>query len=107
MLKNDASAPGIDPTYYGVRQLDVFPAPITPIEIAHPAQARNVAGRVNLLLLIGATGAVDEISVIDADPPGVFEEAALRVFSGVQFAPAERSGRPVRARLVVEVNFGR
>lgn len=106
---NEAAAPGsADPTYYGVRQLDVFPTPIAPIDIPYPmhAGAAAVAGRVSLLVLVSDTGRVDEISVVEADPAGVFEEQARRIFTNVQFSPAQRGGRRVRARLIVEVNFG-
>ena len=108
--RDDLPSPGLaDATYYGVRQLDVYPTPTAPIEIAYPASAREAgsSGRVNLLLLISETGRVDDITVIDAEPPGVFDAAARRVFENVQFTPGERAGRRVRARLVVEVNFGR
>lgn len=104
-----ANASGVaDPTYYGVRQLDVFPAPLAPIQIGFPPAAHDRAssGRVHLLLLIDETGRVAEITVIEAEPPGLFEEAARSAFASMQFSPAERAGRRVRARLVVEVNFG-
>ena len=107
--RDDAAGVGIaDSTYYGVRQLDVLPRPAAPIEITYPASARDGAssGRVNLLLLISESGRVDDISIIDAEPPGVFDAAARRVFENMQFTPGERAGRRVRARLVVEVNFG-
>ena len=64
-----------------------------------------MSGRVTLLLLIDELGSVVEASVVEADPAGYFEEAAVDTFRGVLFSPGMRDGRPVKSRLVVEVAF--
>jgi hypothetical protein len=43
--------------------------------------------------------------VLEADPPGVFDLAAVEAFRGTLFVPGQRDGRPVRSRLVVQVSF--
>ena len=97
-----------DSTYYGVRQLDVFPTLASALELRYPARAAagDVKGRIALLVLIDAQGAVDEVSVVDAQPAGYFEEDALRVFRAAQFKPALKGGRAVKSRIVIEVNYG-
>src|SRR4029079_15275329 len=74
-----------DSTYYGVRQLDVFPALAGGFELRYPARAvaADVKGRVALLVLIDARGVVNDVSVVEAQPPGYFEEAAIRAFREV------------------------
>ena len=97
-----------DHTYYGARQLDVFPALASAFELRYPARAAadDVKGRVALLVLIDAEGAVNAVSVVDAQPAGYFEEDALRVFRSARFNPALRGGRAVKSRIVIEVNYG-
>lgn len=95
-------------TYYGARQLDVFPTLAGAFELRYPARAAagDVKGRVALLVLIDARGTVDEVSVVEAQPAGYFEEDALRVFRSAQFKPAMKGGRAVKSRIVIEVNYG-
>jgi len=96
-----------DPEFYPARQLDVLPRPLGDVALRYPEEAadRDVSGRVVLLLLIDDLGMVVEASVISADPPGVFEDAALESFRDILFAPAQRHGRAVKSRLPVEVTF--
>jgi protein TonB len=97
-----------DSTYYGARQLDVFPTLAGAFELRYPARAAtgDVKGRVALLVLIDARGTVDEVSVVEAQPAGYFEEDALRVFRAAQFKPAMKGGRAVKSRIVIELNYG-
>ncbi len=96
-----------DPEFYPARQLDVLPRPLDDVALRYPVTAadQDLSGRVVLLILIDELGMVVEASVISADPPGVFEEAALESFRSVMFSPAIRHGRAVKSRLPVEVNF--
>ena len=97
-----------DATYYGVRQLDVFPALASGFELHYPARASaaDVKGRVALLVLIDSEGNVNDVSIVEAQPAGYFEEDALRTFRGARFTPAMKGGRPVKSRIVIEVNYG-
>ncbi len=96
-----------DPEFYPARQLDVLPRPLDEVALRYPEHAadQDLSGRVVLLILIDELGMVVEADVISADPPGVFEDAALESFRGVMFSPAIRHGRAVKSRLPVEVNF--
>jgi len=96
-----------DPEFYPARQLDVLPRPLDDVPLRYPETAadQDLSGHVVLLILIDELGMVVEASVISADPPGVFEEAALESFRSVMFSPAIRHGRAVKSRLPVEVNF--
>lgn len=96
-----------DPTYYGARQLDVYPALAGTLRLndREGAPAPRRAGRVLLLVLIDAEGWVNEVSVIEAEPPGVFEEHTRAAFQAARFSPALRNGRPVKSRLLVDVDY--
>ena len=104
-----AGSPGIahvpDPTYYAARQLDIYPTPAVLDLAAQTVAAANVKGRVLLLVLIDATGAVDGVTVIEAEPPGVFDETARRALLSARFNPAHKDGRAVKSRILIDVVY--
>jgi protein TonB len=96
-----------DPTYYPARQLDVYPRPVMQIALAYPESAANakVDGRLLVLLLVDESGVVNDASVVEAEPAGYFEEAALAVLRHVQFAPAQKAGRTVKSRVLLQLKY--
>lgn len=96
-----------DPTYYAARFLDVYPKPLGPIELRYPEQAAftDLSGSVTLLLLIDDDGTLNEVSVVEAKPAAIFDEAALAAFRGMRFSPARKDGRAVRSRVQITVGF--
>lgn len=98
---------GVDTTWYLARQVDVFPKHIGRIEPLYPEEARrrNLEGSLKLMLKIDDLGRVQEAEVVEATPPGVFDEAALTAFRNARFKPAMRDGRPVRYRAYIRVDF--
>lgn len=97
----------IDPTWYLARQVDKHPKAIGVIEPAYPEQAkrRNLEGSLKLMLKIDDMGRVLSAEVVEAVPPGVFDEAALAAFRDARFHPAIRDGRPVRYEAYMRVEF--
>lgn len=85
--------------------LDPGPRPLDEIDPDYPDPVRLRSGTVVLRLLISDTGHVDEVGVVRADPPGVFEQAAIDAFSKVRFAPGMAGGRPVKSQIRIEVEF--
>ena len=96
-----------DPVHYAARDLDVYPQPLNRIEPDYPqtALAGEIGGSVTLLLLIDEFGRVTGVSVVDASPQDVFEESALRALAATAYSPAQRSGRAVRSRILVKINY--
>ena len=97
----------VDNTYYTARQLDVLPQPVHPIVPAYPesAVAGNIEGWVILKLKIDAMGKVESVTVSAANPPGVFDQAAVAAFSKGQFTPAQKAGRVVKSLAEIKVRF--
>ncbi len=96
-----------DPTYYAARQLDVYPQLLAPIKLAYPerAAAQRLDGNLLLQLLIDEFGIVNEVSVVESQPDGHFEEAALPVFRATRFSPAQKQGHPVKSRVLLQVRY--
>ncbi len=100
-------APHHDPTYYAARQLDTYPALLSPLDVLYPERAirERRSGRVLVLLLIDADGKVDDVTVVEADPPGHFEHAARAAFETARFSAGRRSGVPVKSRVLIHLDF--
>lgn len=96
-----------DPTWYPAKQVDVHPTALYPIKPVYPDKGveLGVDGKVVLLLLIDEAGVVKEVSVVEADPEGVFEESALAAFRSARFSPAQKSGRAVKSRVLIRVTY--
>ncbi len=101
------SVAAVDDTWYPARQLDVLPVALVEVEPAYPeaAAAASIGGEVTLLLHVDEMGRIRERSVVESDPPGVFDQAALAAFREVLFQPALKDGRRVRSRVLVTVSF--
>jgi protein TonB len=97
----------VDPEYLPARLLDVLPRPVAEVSPRYPEQAagQDLSGVVTLLLYIDELGIVTDVTVLSAEPPGYFEEAAMESFRNALFQPGQRDGRAVKSRLAVEVSF--
>lgn len=80
---------------YSAGDSDVMP--LVQIEPVYPPQAlaRKIEGLVVLRMQINASGAVDDIEVIKAEPKGVFEREAIRAAYRYKFKPKLVDGKAV------------
>lgn len=93
--------------YYLTRELDVRPGILVRVEPEYPEAAarRFLSGRVLARLLIDATGAVEKVVIVSAEPPGYFEEAAEKAFRAARFTPGMKGGRAVPVQMLLEISF--
>ncbi len=78
-----------------------FVAPVYPPD----ALARGVTGSVDLEFTVTSNGEVRDIRVQSAEPPGVFEQAAISALSRSRYVPVERDGVTVAQRARVKIRF--
>lgn len=106
-IGSGAAVEGPDPTYYAAKQLDVYPALSSALDLRSTDKPASpgALGRALLLVLIDEVGVVKEVSVVEGEPAGHFEEAR-GAFMSARFTPAYRNGRPVKSRVLVEINYG-
>ncbi len=97
----------VDLNYYSARELDVQPRALRRIQPDYPLEAdrAHVSGNVRLLLRLEADGRVSDVEVVSATPPDVFDDSARKAFAAARFSPALKSGKPVRARVLIEVEY--
>jgi TonB family protein len=79
-----------------------MPRALGPLTAEYPSGEKGEHD-VTLELRIGADGAVQEARAIEGDPP--FTDAATTAAQTFRFEPAKRNGKPVAARIRVQVHF--
>lgn len=67
-----------------------------PLTLPERLRRRGTAGRVSLSLLIDKTGNVETVEILEATPPGVFDELAADFVRRWSFEPATYRGAPVK-----------
>lgn len=93
--------------YWPPRDLDVRPQVRTHVMPEYPRDLpAGVRGRVVLDVFVSLSGKVDRVSIVRAQPPGRFEQSAIKAFSAARYSPGMRKGKPAPSRLRIEVSFG-
>ena len=94
-----ASVETVDPTYYEVDELDVFPGPLRSIPFAGKTAARYV----RVAARIDASGRVTGTRIFDSGATESENAAAMAAISRTSFSAARRNGRKVRSEVVIEL----
>ena len=100
--------PGLgDAFIFDAGELDRPPRVTARVPPVYPyrARQREIEGEVRVKFLVSAEGVASRVSVVDADPPGWFEEAVLQIIPRWRFRPGVVEGRPVNAWMVTTVRF--
>jgi periplasmic protein TonB len=114
MQPNTAAQPVAGPdlrfaaeNYLAASELDVRAEPLNEVELVYPqlAYQMRTRGKVTLRILINERGGIDQVSVLDSEPRGTFEDAALTATWALRFSPAKKYGRNVKSQKTIEVNF--
>jgi len=112
--QDDSSGPGtstsasrgvLPPRYYPASQLDRPPVPLQSIAPDYPGEAKIPKGLVALRVRINERGEVDDVTLLRAEPEGVFERSALAAFSAARFSPGVLDGVAVGSEIEVEVEY--
>jgi len=69
------------------------------------ARAKGIQGYVVFSLLIGITGEIEQMQIVESYPEGVFDEAAIQGMNQWKFEPAMYQGQAVRAWAKQRIRF--
>lgn len=88
-------------------EVDIRAQPVKMPALIYPekAQRMKIGGLVRLRVYIGKNGKIDAVDVVAANPPGVFEGAALQALLSTSFTPARKNGRAVKSQKLIEIKF--
>lgn len=97
----------VDATWYPTRKVDVPAKVLTPGEPEYPNLARlqGREGWVVVQVRINKLGRAEEVQVVQADPPGVFDDNAAVFYRLARYSPAVKDGRPVNYEARFKVTF--
>ena len=56
-------------------------------------------------MIVDEQGMIRQVEVVEAQPPGYFEQSALRSASAWRFSAAKKNGVPVAVRVVQKLTF--
>ncbi len=105
------SAPMVDigglPEIFSVGELDGSLTVLTRVPPVYPfrAKRRGIEGWVRVRFLVDEAGAVGRVTVLEAEPSGVFEKSVERSVSRWRFAPGTVGGMPVKTMVETTVRF--
>lgn len=96
-----------EPQYWSRSQLTRGPQPRSPVVLTLPASWRTPGRyRARFALYVDEEGVVQRVERLNnPDFPAPLESEVRTAFMGVLFEPGEVKGMPVRARMMVEVDF--
>jgi protein TonB len=107
--------PSLDPGAFDTSGLNAFAAgdldnPLTVLVRVPPvyplrAKHRGVQGWVRIRFVVNEEGGVDKVTVVESQPPGVFDRNVIRCVSGWRFEPGTVEGMPVRAWAETTIRF--
>ena len=84
-----------------------MPRPTSRSAAPYPTRARSkgVEGQVVLSFLVTENGQVADIVVVQAEPPGVFDDTAKGSVQNWRFEPAQYKNQPVSVRVEYVLRF--
>ena len=88
------------------RGLTRRPSLLAPVSFSYPANIGVQGGRVRVRILLDSKGKVEDMRVMHAVPPGVFDQAALAALRLARYAPGFVGPNALRSYLYMEVTFG-
>ncbi len=93
-----------------VMEEDAVQEPPTPTERVPPsfparARALGQAGHVTLSFVVDVDGTSQDVHVVEAEPPGVFDDAAVTAVRAWRFDPGRHQGNPVAVRVRQTLRF--
>jgi len=93
--------------YFRGSEVDERATVLNDVNLVYPEAALDAgqSGTVTLRLKIDHLGVLRDSAVVDAQPAGVFEKAALEAVRELRFRPALRNGVPVGSVKTIEVPF--
>jgi len=88
-------------------QVDTIPLPTFKRNPRYPYRAKRMGleGKVKITFLVDKEGNVSDITIIDADPPEIFNESVLNAVSAWEYAPGELMGRKVTTLVTTSILF--
>ncbi len=92
---------------YEVSEIDTPPKVIKSNPVTYPTLAKRseIEGKVVVRVLIGVKGKADKMEVVESEPKGMFDEAALKSLKYWKFRPGLLGGELVATWVKIPLSF--
>lgn len=92
---------------FGVGDLDQPLITLTRMPPIYPlgAKRRGIEGWVTVRFIVNEQGSVEQTTIVEAQPPDIFNDSVLRCVSGWRFQPGTVEGHPVRVWAETTIHF--
>jgi protein TonB len=92
---------------YDASEVDTKPKIIRQMPVTYPSNAKRsgIEGRVIVRILIGKNGKAEKMEVVESEPEGIFDEAALKSLKYWQFRPGILGGELVPTWVKIPLTF--
>ena len=105
----ETSAPVATPhkLEYGIGEVDEPPKQIRHVRPRYPsaAERKRIQGLVRIAFTVDTRGRVGKVEVLDSQPPGIFDEAAIASARRWRFVSGKVEGKPVNTRCSIVIRF--
>lgn len=95
----------LGPRISGEVDREFMPLSRTPPQYPYQATRRRIEGWVRVSFKVTETGTVEDVVLLESEPEGIFDRAAMRAVSQWKFKPRIVDGKPVAARAEQVVEF--
>lgn len=92
---------------FGMDEVDQKPVGIGVLKPHYPfsAKRRGIEGYVTVRFLVDRMGKARELSILDAEPPGIFDRAVHNTVPRWRFKPGKKAGRLVDTWVKMTIRF--
>ena len=92
---------------FEIREVDTPPIPLFKIKPHYPliAKHQKKEGALLMQFTVNPKGETQDILIIEADPPGIFNDSALEAIKQWRFNPGYKNGKPVCVRVSLPLKY--
>lgn len=93
--------------FFDQGEVDQLPMTVFRMKPLYPFRAKRlgIEGSVSVKFLVDAAGRVSRVTILESNPPGIFDESVLKALPSWKFTPGELGGRAVNTWVSTVIQF--
>ena len=93
--------------FFDQGEVDQLPMTVFRMKPLYPFRAKRlgIEGNVKVKFLVDAAGRVSRVTILESNPPGIFDESVLKALPSWKFTPGELGGNAVNTWVSTVIQF--
>ncbi len=93
--------------FFDQGEVDQLPMTVFRMKPLYPFRAKRlgIEGSVSVKFLVDAAGRVSRVTILESNPPGIFDESVLKALPSWKFTPGELGGKTVNTWVSTVIEF--